>query len=120
VQIPNLYASPGLFLLSDGRIDVEKWQAQGIEFNKHQRGHQHMFETNADAYALLLSCGLFYPRYAAGWGVMWIIGTIGYYIGYSIKPGYRAYGQAFYFPAITAWIYGLYCAGKALHYGTPF
>lgn len=118
--MPNLYASPGLFLTEDGKVDQKKFEDQGVEFNKRQRGHQHMFETNADAYALLLTCGLFYPRYAAQWGLMWIAGTIGYFVGYSIKPSYRVFGEALYLPAHFAWIYGLYCAGKAIYSGTPF
>jgi len=103
----------------DGKIDLAKWEANGVEFNKRQRGHQHMFETNADAYALLLTCGLFYPKYAAQWGLMWVIGTFGYAIGYSIKPGYRVYGELFYIPANIGWMYGIYCAGRALYTGSP-
>ena len=108
-----------MYLTEDGKVDQEKWLKLGTEFNKRQRGHQHMLEGIADVYAMLITCGFFYPRYAAQWGLVWVIGTILYAVGYSIKPQYRAVGQAFYFPANIALLYGIYCAGKAVYYGTP-
>jgi hypothetical protein len=42
-KVPNLYATRGMFVKDDGKVDEDKWQANGIEFNKRQRGHQHMF-----------------------------------------------------------------------------
>lgn len=119
IQYPNLYASPGLYLTEDGKIDKKKWEEKGVEFNKRQRGHQHMFETVADSYALMLTCGFFYPAYAAKWAIAWVLGTIGYAYGYAIHPEKRYYGEILYLAAQIAWAYGLYCAGKAIYDGTP-
>lgn len=104
-------------MTEDGKIDQKKWEEKGIEFNKRQRGHQHMFENIADAYALLLTCGLFYPKYAATWALSYIAGTLIYSVGYSIKPNYRVFGSVFFLSANIAWIYGLYCAGTAVYNG---
>ena len=49
VKLPSLYAAPGLFLTKDGQLDNVAWEERGVEFNKAQRGHQHMFEHHADA-----------------------------------------------------------------------
>ena len=119
VRVPQLYATRGMFIDENGKVDDEKFKKNGIEFNKVQRGHQHMTETYAEALALLLTCGLFYPKYAAQWGVSWIVGTFLYAIGYSYKPSYRVIGEVFYVPANWAWIYGIYCAAHALYYGKP-
>lgn len=29
--------------IENGSVNEEKWEANGVEFNKRQRGHQHMF-----------------------------------------------------------------------------
>ena len=119
IKVPSLYATHGMFL-KDGKFDEEAWERRGVEFNKYQRGHQHMFENNTDAYGLLLLCGFFYPRYAAQWGGLWLLGTLMYGIGYSIKPTYRLPGEVLYFPAYFGWIYGIYCAGSAVWNSTPY
>ena len=108
-----------MYLLPNGSVDEEKWKNNGVKFNMYQRGHQHLCETLPDAYALLLVCGLFYPKYAAQWGAMWVIGSIGYALGYSVKPSYRVYGEVFYVPANIGWLYGVFCAARAIYSGTP-
>lgn len=118
IKVPNLYATPAMYWnAKEKTIDMDKFESEGQAFNQVQRGHQHMFEGVADAYALLFACGLFYPRYAAQWGVMYIAGTLLYAMGYTVQPKYRVLGELLYFPAIIGWIYGCYTAGTAVYYG---
>lgn len=119
VHYPSLYATHGMFISKDGQVDMREYEARGVEFNKLQRGHQHMFETVADAYALMLLCGLFYPKYSVQWGFVWTLGTLLYGVGYSVDPSWRLMGQMLCLPANCGWIYGLYCAGSALWNSQP-
>jgi len=116
VAYPNLYATHGMYI-KDGKLDEREWLTKGEEFNKRQRGHQHMLETIGDVYAMMITCGFFYPTYAAQLGVMWILGSIVYAYGYSVEPKARSFGQMIYLPAHLGWFYGLYCAGSAIYYG---
>lgn len=119
IQYPHLYATRGMFLGKDGQVDEARWEADGVKFNLVQRGHQHLTETEPTALALMLSCGVFYPAYAATWGLVWVAGSLAYAFGYATKPENRFFGEALFIPASLAWIYGLYCAGTALLDGRP-
>ena len=119
IPLPALYATHGMFIEKDGGLNKEEYESRGVEFNKRQRGHQHMFENVSDAYGLMMLCGIFYPKYAAQWGVAWIAGTLLYGIGYAKQPNFRLFGEALYIPANIAWIYGLYCAGTAVWNSKP-
>lgn len=67
----------------------------------------------------LINIQLTSKKYAATAGLMWILGTLGYAYGYGVEPKYRLFGEALYVPAQWAWIYGIYCAGRALYTGSP-
>jgi hypothetical protein len=64
IPLPNLYANAAMFL-KDGKVDEAAMAARGDAFNRVQRGHQHMFEIHADAYALLFASSILYPFHAA-------------------------------------------------------
>jgi hypothetical protein len=68
IPLPNLYANAAMFL-KDGKVDEAAMAARGDAFNRVQRGHQHMFEIHADAYALFFASSILYPFHAAvaGW-----------------------------------------------------
>ena len=87
--------------------------------NQTQRGHQHITELHADAYGMLLSTGLFYPRESAMAGLLYAVGILLYGVGYSIKPQYRVAGEILYLPGMLWHMYLLYKAGSALWSGTP-
>ena len=70
VQYPNLYATPGYHKNAD-------------EFNRVQRGHQHIFETLGDFRALSFIGGLAHPLVCAGCGVVYTLGNVLYMAGYS-------------------------------------
>lgn len=106
VPVGQLYATQALYMTS-GKFEEDKWKENGEAFNRVQRGHQHLHEYLADSYAVYLVCGLFYPAYAAKFVPLFVLGNLGYAIGYSIKPGYRVFGEMLYFPAIIGWIYGV-------------
>ncbi|KAH9254464.1 hypothetical protein BASA81_007577 [Batrachochytrium salamandrivorans] len=117
IKYPNLYATRGMFIGEDGKVDEKKWEEHGVKFNQAQRGHQHLTETEPTALALMLSCGVFYPTYAAVWGAVWVVGSLMYGFGYAVSPNYRLVGEALYIPASLAWVYGLYCAASVLQQG---
>lgn len=110
IHFPNLYATRGMFIDKDGKVDEKKWEEHGVRFNQCQRGHQHLSETEPTALALMLTCGVFYPAYSAAWGMAWVVGSLIYGFGYAYQPTYRFLGEALYAPATLAWIYGLYSA----------
>lgn len=69
VKYPNLYAVPGYHNNAD-------------EFNRVQRGHQHMFEFLGDFQICSLIGGLQHPIMVAVAGLIWNIGAVLYMIGY--------------------------------------
>ena len=114
IKPPNMYATKGMFFTKGGEFDEKGWVEIGEAFNRRQRGHQHLHESLADAYALMILCGLFYPLYSAKLSVLYCAGSIVYAIGYAIAPQHRLWGEVLYFPALFGWMYGLYCAGTML------
>ncbi len=99
----------------DGKIDEKAFKARGDAFNRYQRGHQHMSELHADAYALLFAAAIFSPLHAGYAGVLYAVGTLIYGIGYSYANSGRYAGEALYIPGMLwlVWIvgkgaYGLY------------
>lgn len=119
IKYPDLYATRGMFIGEDGKVDEKKWEEHGVKFNQAQRGHQHITETESSGLALMLTTGLFYPTYAATWGAAWVVGTLAYGFGYAHAPNFRMPGSLLVLTANIAWMYGLYCAGTAVYRGTP-
>jgi glutathione S-transferase len=70
VQYPNLYATPG-------------FHEQADEFNRVQRGHQHMLESLTSFTAASLLGGLKYPIAVSVFGILYGVGNILYLVGYS-------------------------------------
>ena len=70
VQYPNLYATPGYHKSAD-------------EFNRVQRGHQHIFESLSDFRAVSFIGGLAHPLVCAGCGVVYCLGNALYMAGYA-------------------------------------
>lgn len=69
VQYPNLYGVPGFHKMAD-------------EFNRVQRGHQHLFESLGDFRICSLIGGLQHPIAVAGAGLVWNFGALLYMLGY--------------------------------------
>merc|ERR1712038_280779 len=69
VQYPNLYATPGYHDKAD-------------DFNRVQRGHQHIFESVSDFRMCSLVGGLKYPLLVAVCGIIYCIGSVLYMLGY--------------------------------------
>merc|ERR1711991_176361 len=93
IPVPFLYANHGMFL-KDGKIDEVALKTRGVAFNRVQRGHQHLFESHADFYALLLLAGVLYP-----------VGSLVYGIGYARNASLRLVGEAIYYPGIFWLLY---------------
>ncbi len=115
ISLPNLYANAAMFL-KDGKVDEAAMAARGDAFNRVQRGHQHMFEIHADAYALLFASSVFYPVHAAIAGVFYAAGTLVYGLGYARANKGRLIGEALYIPALLYMTYLVgYTGWKLLH-----
>merc|ERR1712150_163734 len=69
VQYPNCYAVPGFHKKAD-------------EFNRAQRGHQNYVEGLTSYTVMALIGGLKYPKLNAVGGVLFVIGSVLYQIGY--------------------------------------
>lgn len=72
VPYPNLYATPGYHKKAD-------------EFNRVQRGHQHMIEQISDFRMASFIGGLKYPITCSVMGVAYCLGSFLYMKGYSDK-----------------------------------
>lgn len=70
VGYPNLYATPGYHDKAD-------------DFNRVQRGHQHMFESISDFRTNALIAGLKYPTVVTVCGIVYSLGNYLYMVGYS-------------------------------------
>ena len=70
VGYPNLYATPGFHKNAD-------------DFNRVQRGHQHVFENLSDFRTVSFIGGLGYPTICAVGGVVYCLGNVLYMLGYS-------------------------------------
>jgi glutathione S-transferase len=84
------------------------------EFNCHQRGHQNMLETIAEALVLSLLAGLFFPLIAFGAQLVYCVGRIVYYFGYAKSPKGRFYGEALYLPMFLVWMGCIYFGAQQL------
>merc|ERR1711935_70876 len=69
VQYPALYAPQG--------------HKNETEFNSVQRAHQNTLENWASIQILMILNGLVNPRYAAGFGAVWVVGRVIYGFGYA-------------------------------------
>jgi hypothetical protein len=128
IKVPNLYANAAMFL-KDGKVDEAAMAARGDAFNRVQRGHQHMFEIHADAYALLFASSILYPFHAAvagatffffffgsSSGAFYVAGTLAYGLGYARANNARLVGEVLYLPALLYMIYLVGLTGwKLLH-----
>lgn len=70
IPLPNLYATPGFHDKAD-------------EFNRVQRGHQHILENISDFRAVSFIGGLAHPIICATCGVLYCLGNYLYMAGYS-------------------------------------
>ena len=70
IPLPNLYATPGYHKNAD-------------EFNRVQRGHQHILESISDFRACAFIGGLMHPMICAACGVFYCLGNYLYMVGYS-------------------------------------
>merc|ERR1711916_291356 len=113
IPVPFLYANHGMFL-KDGKIDEVALKTRGVAFNRVQRGHQHLFESHADFYALLLLAGLLYPESAYKAGVLYLVGSLVYGIGYARNASLRLVGEAIYYPGIFWLLYLVGYTGYSL------
>ena len=115
IPLPNLYANAAMFL-KDGKVDEAALAARGDAFNRVQRGHQHMFEIHADAYALLFASSIFYPLHAAIAGSLYALGSLVYGLGYARANSARLVGELIYFPGLFYMVYLVgYSGWKLLH-----
>jgi glutathione S-transferase len=90
------------------KLTLEEWQ----QFNNAQRGHQNYVEQMGSIVASMLVCGLFFPRIAFGFGLMYVVGRELYAMGYrSSGPSGRRVG------AITQDIALLVIIGAAAYGG---
>merc|ERR1711991_731600 len=105
IPVPFLY---------DGKIDEVALKTRGVAFNRVQRGHQHLFESHADFYALLLLAGLLYPESAYKAGVLYLVGSLVYGIGYARNASLRLVGEAIYYPGIFWLLYLVGYTGYSL------
>mmetsp|Transcript_25224 Transcript_25224/g.31804 ORF Transcript_25224/g.31804 Transcript_25224/m.31804 type:complete len:149 (-) Transcript_25224:161-607(-) len=69
VKYPNLYATPGYHDKAD-------------DFNRVQRGHQHVLESISDFRICSIIGGLAYPNVVACCGIIYSLGNILYMEGY--------------------------------------
>lgn len=70
-------------------------------FNNYIRSHYNYLEQFGSAQVLLLTSGLFYPRFAAAMGGLYIVGRQVYASGYQSKgPGGRLMGTPIFLPAL--------------------
>eukprot|EP01080_Neovahlkampfia_damariscottae_P006201 gene6201-10207_t len=83
-------------------------------FNRIQRGHQNFLEAFPFFIILFTLASVFYPLYALGGGVVFIISRIVYSIGYETAASKREYGAApsffslfFLFGAVIYACYGM-------------
>jgi hypothetical protein len=121
IKYPHLYASPALENFVDkktGVINYELYNDAGIKFNNVQRGHQHLFEGNSEAYFLMVLSWIFFPREAAVGGFLFALGSLVYGLGYAISPDKRFLGEAIYFPGFLIWFYCCGKTGYGLYNGT--
>lgn len=75
------------------------------EFNCIQRGHQNCLESIAVFFALLLLSGIVYPVASAVLGVVYLVGRLVYFLGYSTgNPKGRMRGMFFMIPLVLLFI----------------
>jgi len=87
VDIPYLYAD----------MSFAKTNKDAYLFNCYQRGHQNALETYPFFLFMLLVGGLKYPLTSAIGGVIWTLGRIAYFRGYSTgEPKARIRGSFMY------------------------
>ena len=67
-------------------------EEEAYKFNCMQRGHMNMVENAPFIIALLLSNWLTFPLYSAACGLIWIVGRVLYFNGYSSSPDGRIAG----------------------------
>mmetsp|Transcript_20875 Transcript_20875/g.23849 ORF Transcript_20875/g.23849 Transcript_20875/m.23849 type:complete len:152 (+) Transcript_20875:42-497(+) len=101
VQYPNLYATPGYHKKAD-------------EFNRVQRGHQHIFETLSDFRTVAFIGGLKHPITCAICGAVYCLGNYLYMAGYKdtkldVKTARLQKGGPM---SMLALLVSLVCAGK--------
>jgi len=63
------------------KLSLEDW----MEFNNYQRAHYNYLEGVASILVLLVTSGLFFPRFTALFGVIYIVGRVLYGVGYRRK-----------------------------------
>jgi glutathione S-transferase len=86
IKLPNLYAMP-----TEPNADA---------FNRVQRGHQNMIETEAGVYMMLFTNGVFYPQFAAICGLLIAVGRVIYAHGYAENTKSRIRGTIVFTPAV--------------------
>ncbi|CAF1126927.1 unnamed protein product [Rotaria sordida] len=98
IEYPKLYSSDS--------------DPQSKKFNCIQRGHQHTLEVYPE-FLLMLSLGsIRYPVISSIGGVIWLIGRIIFFQGYSTgQPEKRRYGSFGYFGLFTM----MGCAIKSIY-----
>ena len=102
--MPFLYADYGMFI-EKGELNKASLKARGENFNRVQRGHQHLLELQSDAYALLFLAAILFPLSAAKAGALYALGSLVYGLGYGIGSKYRLVGEAIYYPGIFWLLY---------------
>jgi glutathione S-transferase len=72
-------------------------------FNAAQRAHHNVQENYPSVLTAMLISGLEYPRLAAGLGMIWVIGRIGYAVGYTSTSRENVEGKGrFYYGGFHA------------------
>ena len=77
------YPDMGSGMFSKKALTYEEW----FRFNCAQRGHQNFLETAWSALSLMLLGGFFAPRFYAICGLVYCIGRVLYFIGYTSNMG---------------------------------
>ncbi|KAK4685300.1 hypothetical protein P7C73_g4857, partial [Tremellales sp. Uapishka_1] len=104
VDYPNLYASD-----AEAKADPKK-----MVFNCHQRAHANTLESIPYILAMLLFLGFYHPKFASGSTALWVIGKIGYTIGYATgnpKKRTNPVSAISYFGLLGLFFGSIYVAG---------
>jgi len=97
------------------KLTLEQW----TDFNNAQRVHYNYLEGITLAVVLELVAGLFFPKYAALCGVIYMVGRFIYgYMYISKGASFRAAGTIFFDIALVAWLsmsgYGCFQLGGGM------
>merc|ERR1711991_1184727 len=85
------YKVPYPYLYADmAKCEGDSAEAKAfLAFNNAQRGHQNTLESLAMVFVFAMIAGIVFPLYQAIVNVVYIVGCVLYYVGYTAGPGNR-------------------------------